>query len=1091
MEKTKFFSNFSVLVISLMLGFIGLTLIPRLSVQLLPSKSHASVTVQSSMGDASPEVTDLELTGPIERVVARLRGVHKINSTSGHGTTTIQVILDKWTDPEVFRFEAATVLRQLYPQLPVTASYPIVSLNRPLENNNLRGNIIGYTLSGLGTEKRIAEIAEQRIRPALTQIKGIHEISITGGQSEEVAIELDIVRLRQSRIGIADFQAQLQNGFSAQGLGVIFSGDRLLEIAIKQSIINISDLENYPIRNQEGQIFYVRDVATVKIQETPPMSYFRINGKQLIYINVAPQEHINNIELVNRIKETMHSVSEQLMDDGFRLAMVYDNTSHIKDELGKIYLRTSLSLAILLLFVLLITRKWRYLVIVILSLVINLSLSFILYYIFRIEIHLYSLAGITISLGLIIDNVIVIVEDIRHTGRNRIFAAILASTLTALGALFVIFLLEDSARINLLDFAIAIIINLLVSLPVAYFFIPALLNYLPVNAVPGKLFFRRKRLIVRFTHVYENQLLFILRFRWLFLVIFILCFGLPTFLMPEEIKGDNWWAKMYNNTFGSEFYNNTIREYVNQYLGGSLYLYTSNRSGFLGNPDEGTRAQLQIVISMPNGSTLNQIDTITRGFEDFISQFGEEIGHFTSNVSSANNSVITIHFEKGSGSEFPQYLKHLLEQRAMSSGAADFAVFGIGKGFNNAIEMDNFDSTIEIKGYNYQQLLSIGLEVRDSLMKNSRVQNVFVTTRNRWEPGRYEEFIIEMERPEYFATYHIGKQTVSEALQAIDQRTTHVGNLQTGTNGISRVGIVTNSDQTIPIWAAMNVPLLIDNPSVLRLKDLATIEKVRVGDAIVRENQEYFVNVHYRFVGSRKLNQLMQNQIVNRIEDNLPYGYSIDAPDLNERWWGNEGHSYIWYILLVLSVIYIICSALLESLIQPLAVILMIPFSFIGVLLTFHFLSLQFDQGGYASLLLLSGLVTNAALYIINDLNYIRQIGDNVNRKERKLYIKAFNAKAMPILITTSSAILSLLPFMISGTEKGFWFTLSAGTIGGLMFSVLGAYFLLPLCLLGSKKYVSDFPNKQMKIRFWTFTNRKTWERRGHYKFPVLKKPTK
>jgi multidrug efflux pump subunit AcrB len=126
----------------------------------------------------------------------------------------------------------------------------------------------------------------------------------------------------------------------------------------------------------------------------------------------------------------------------------------------------------------------------------------------------------------------------------------------------------------------------------------------------------------------------------------------------------------------------------------------------------------------------------------------------------------------------------------------------------------------------------------------------------------------------------------------------------------------------------------------------------------------------------------------------------------------------------------------------------MVPFSFIGVFLTFRVLGLQFNQGGYAALLMLSGLVTNAALYIINDLNFIASKDSFDQRQNIKKFIKAFNSKAMPIIVTTISAILSLVPFMITGQETGFWFTLSAGTIGGLLFSLLGVYLLLPLCLI-------------------------------------------
>src|SRR5690606_34368526 len=121
----------------------------------------------------------------------------------------------------------------------------------------------------------------------------------------------------------------------------------------------------------------------------------------------------------------------------------------------------------------------------------------------------------------VIDNVIVIVDDIRHTGRNRIFAAILASTFTALGALSIVFLLEESQKLQLIDFAIAVIINLVVSLPIAYFFIPALLDLLPIQTHQKKHLYNRRRKLVRFSRLYTKQLTFMLRYKWWFIVLFV------------------------------------------------------------------------------------------------------------------------------------------------------------------------------------------------------------------------------------------------------------------------------------------------------------------------------------------------------------------------------------------------------------------------------------------------------------------------------------------------------------------------------------------------------------------------------------------
>ena|SRR5690606_37048791 len=229
----KPFPAFSVLVISLMLGLLGLALIPRLSIQLTPSRSYASVTVQCAMRGASPEVVDLEVTNPIERTMARLHGVQHIRSTSGHGNANVHVSLDKWTDPATFRFEAATVLRQLYTQLPATASYPAVYLNRPPESNAFGRDIIGYTLGGPDAAEGIAAVAERRIRPVLAEIKGLHRVDITGVRPARVVVEADQTHLRQMGSGLADFQRQLQEGLAMKGLGVVRWGAGKADVAIE------------------------------------------------------------------------------------------------------------------------------------------------------------------------------------------------------------------------------------------------------------------------------------------------------------------------------------------------------------------------------------------------------------------------------------------------------------------------------------------------------------------------------------------------------------------------------------------------------------------------------------------------------------------------------------------------------------------------------------------------------------------------------------------------------------------------------------------------------------------------------------------
>ena len=131
---------------------------------------------------------------------------------------------------------------------------------------------------------------------------------------------------------------------------------------------------------------------------------------------------------------------------------------------------------------------------------------------------------------------------------------------------------------------------------------------------------------------------------------------------------------------------------------------------------------------------------------------------------------------------------------------------------------------------------------------------------------------------------------------------------------------------------------------------------------------------------------------------------------------------------------------------QPLAIIFVIPISYIGVFLTFYLFELNFDQGGFASFVLLCGITVNASIYILNEYNAIRRRLPKL--RPARAFVKAWNAKIVPIFLTVVSTVLGFIPFMVGADKEAFWFPLAAGTIGGLVMSVLGIFVFLPIFTL-------------------------------------------
>jgi multidrug efflux pump subunit AcrB len=174
----------------------------------------------------------------------------------------------------------------------------------------------------------------------------------------------------------------------------------------------------------------------------------------------------------------------------------------------------------------------------------------------------------------------------------------------------------------------------------------------------------------------------------------------------------------------------------------------------------------------------------------------------------------------------------------------------------------------------------------------------------------------------------------------------------------------------------------------------------------------------------------------------LPIGFRADSPSHN--FGRKEKQQQAWLILLVVAIIYTMCTILFESLRKPLVIILMIPISFIGVFLSFGWSDFIFDQGGFAAFVLLCGIVVNAGIYLINEEDTCAAIS---GKRGIALYLKAFNHKIVPISLTILSTILGLAPFLYDGPEEVFWFAFAIAAISGTFFSVVALLIYLPIFL--------------------------------------------
>lgn len=444
--------------------------------------------------------------------------------------------------------------------------------------------------------------------------------------------------------------------------------------------------------------------------EALPTSYFRINGLNTINLAVSCEGHTNMLRVAAAVRAEMERLQAGFPPE-ISATLNYDASRYVSGELEKIYVRTLLCVAILLLFVFLVSRDLRYLFIILVTLVVNILVAVVFYNLLRLDIHIYTLAGITVSLGIIIDTSIIMVDHYSYYRDRRVFVSILGALLTTIGALGIVWLLPEKQQANLTDFSLVIVINLAVSLLVALLFVPALLDKFPLGRSMTASSVRRRRFAVRFSRLYGRFIAWGRRHRWIFIVALVWGFGIPTFLLPDKIepKGgkplprrSEWYNGIMQSRFISEH-----RATIDKVFGSSLHLFNT-ATGRYSNFREPEQKVLYVNAGMAEGCTVQQLNEVVRHMENYISRF-DEVEMFRTRIYSYDNARIEITFRpEFVYTAFPTMLKQELTAAAINFGGATWRVWGIDdNSFNNNVVSSYHPNQIRLRGYNYDQLVGL------------------------------------------------------------------------------------------------------------------------------------------------------------------------------------------------------------------------------------------------------------------------------------------------------------------------------------------------------------------------------------------------
>ena len=460
----------------------GLVAFSQLATDLLPDINYPSLTVQTTYEGTAPIEVESLITRPVENAVGVVNNVVRVISSSRTDVSEVTLEFSWGTNMDLAALDVRERLDVL--QLPADADRPLLLRFDPSLDPILR-----LGLSGGSDLVRLRLIAEEQVKRALERIEGVAAVVVSGGLEEEIQVALDERRLANLGLTSDRVLGRLaQENINLTG-GRLREGQTEFLVRTVNEFVRPEDLNEVVIDSSQGAIVRLEDVARVYKGHKDREIITRINGEESVEVAVYKEGGTNTVTVSDAVTASLEGLRERLqkLDPGLQLTIVTDQARYIRQSVSEV-LRTALYgglLAILVLFLFL--RSWKTTLIISLAIPISVVATFFLMYVSGISLNIMSLGGLTLGIGLLVDNAIVVLESIQRrrdegmdeieaaqTGTSEVARAVIASTLTTICVFVPIVFVEGVAGQLFGDQAMTVAFSLVVSLLVALTVIPML-----------------------------------------------------------------------------------------------------------------------------------------------------------------------------------------------------------------------------------------------------------------------------------------------------------------------------------------------------------------------------------------------------------------------------------------------------------------------------------------------------------------------------------------------------------------------------------------------------------------------------------------
>lgn len=1043
--------------LTLALLLFGLVSLSRLQVSLLPDLSYPRLTIRAELPGAAPTEVETLLAKPIEEALGVIKNVRRVSSVSRAEQSDVTLEFNWGTTMDFAVLDVREKLDAL--ELPKDAKRPIVLRFDPSQDPILRlGLAFKNAQNAAASEaqlKRLRRIAEDLVKRPLEGVSGVAAVKISGGLEDEVQVQLDLQKLAQLNLSVDAVAQRLKLENANVAGGRIEQGTASYLVRTLSRFQSVEEMASTILSEKDGRKIYLRDVASVQRGYKQRQAIIRIDGAEAVQIAVYREGEANIVDIAQGVRHRLEQLQKSLPAD-LQLKTLYDQSIFIKGATRDV-LHAALEgglLAVLVIYLFL--RSAPVTAIVSASIPVSVIATFNVMYASGVTLNIMSLGGIALAVGLIVDDAIVVLEAIfrKHeqglsmaeaavTGTREVAGAVLASTLTTVAVFFPMVFVQGIAGQLFADQALVVTASLLFSLLVAMTLIPMLAARLNQHrALPDASPVRedgarwRRRLSQTRYALLETLPALLLRglLFWPLGLLARFCGALMRPLASAWQRGYERLEARYRQLLVWALAHRAL------VLGSALLLmmFTAlllSRTGVELIPPF-NQGQFSAELKLAPGAALERSDAVLRELATPLK--GEA-------ALSANYSVAgsgdRLDANAESGGENQGALTLVLKPEAYAQEAAlrerlraaIEPLPGVSYRFTRPTLFTlKTPLEVEVSGYDLDALAHVAEAIRARLLADDRYTEVETTLL----PGHPEvQVLFDQERVAALGLQSGDlAQRVAQAVQ---------GEVATRYQLADReidVRVRGAPLQRGSIEAVANLIVNPESPHPVRLSSVAQV-RLRSGPSEIRrlDQQRVIVvsaNLAYGDLGAA-IAQLQR--IIAGIA--MPSGVSAEVAGQSEEMQVSF-RSLQLALALAVFLVYLVMASQFESLRQPLVILFSIPLAAVGAIGALFLTGTELNVIALIGMVMLIGIVVKNGIILIDLVNRLRAQG--MSREQALL--SAGPTRLRPILMTTLTALLGLLPMAIGGGQGAeMRQPLAITVIGGLSISTLLTLVVIPV----------------------------------------------